>query len=205
MAASIKVSRRSPRPRTSQRSSPVLSERRLRGSDGSSATAIQRPLAGSRNRRRAAVSADHQQAPAWDDGQESPPVRPPTPATPNKAGVCPAVPRLLGLVPGDRLTGTFREARFRSGEGRRLPRKRVGFVWHVVAGKACGRWLVWLMKERGVALEGRRDSLLIADGVRVLEEPADDGNGERGQLARRGLVGAVCGEAVLDGRQPIEH
>jgi hypothetical protein len=70
---------------------------------------------------------------------------------------------------------------------------------------ASGRWLVWLMKERGVALEGGRHSFLIADGVRVLQEPADDGERERGQLARRVCVGAVCSEAALDGRQPVAH
>jgi hypothetical protein len=55
-------------------------------------------------------------------------------------------------------------------------------------------------KERGAAVEGGEDAFVIADGVCVLEEPADDGHGERGQFAGGGRIDAVGDEAVLESR-----
>jgi hypothetical protein len=76
---------------------------------------------------------------------------------------------LLLVVPCDSLTGTDRVARFRFGSeggacavGGRLCLRHVAAAW------AGGRWLVWLVKERGVALEGCGDAFLVADGVGVL-------------------------------------
>ena len=107
------------------------------------------------------------------------------------------------LVPCDSLIGTNRDARFSFGsKGRRLSRRGSALSAHVAAVKASGRRLVWL-KELSVALEGGRDSFLIADGGRVLQEPADDGDRERSQLARRSRVGAVRGEA--DRTRAVDH